>query len=456
MTFSLETLKNIFPDAQFVGLNDVEEFNLLNIAHLKQFESLSPKHVLYFVVYEDNPDQLGWYDRAFDRSLNLPKLINNKQVVAVVNNRVPNNQVVGLRYIRVKNIYQAIDTLRQYVLAQIHPLVIGVTGSVGKTTAIALIQNVVGKQFNCGRIYSKRLTPLTLSSWLVNFLESSHQILALEYLMYRKYHIDMLIDLLRPNIGVFLNVKRMHLGVEGINTLEDIIEGKRALVEKSQVAILNLDDPFVSRLQRTGDIGFSLVDPMADVYISTDNKDVILLLNYAGQVIRFVPYVKTTLFYQQACTAALAGSYLGMSAESIQRGLEEFSPAEQRINWINIHGEKILFDGDVTYGARMMALAEHHYQSSILLIHSLDFGGQIVDNQIDDVTTVFAHFSKVRILETEENRALILRYGWKNLRLVSKKDLLTDLSEFEFKIFHFGIYFRKHKDLNYLMNFLNT
>ena len=353
-----------------------------------------------------------------------------------------------------ENIYQAIDRLRQHVVLQVNPRVIGITGSVGKTTCTALIQSVVDKKFNCGRIYSKRLTPLTLSSWLVNFLELSHQILALEYSMYRKYHIDMLTNLLRPEISVFLNVKRAHLGVQGINTFEDIVDGKRALVEKSQISILNLDDQYVSKLRRSGDLGFSLVDSMADAYISTKDGNVNLFLNYTNQVIRFVPYVKTSLFYHQVCAVSLIASYLGLSSELIKLGLEEFSPAEQRISWIDVRGEKVLFDGDVTSGARVMSLAEHHYASSVLLIHSLDFGGQNIDTQIDDVTNVLSRFDEVRILNTRENRAIVSKYGWKNLWIVSKRNFLVNLSDFEFKVLHFGIYFRKHKDLSYLINFL--
>ena len=116
----------------------------------------------------------------------------------------------------------------------------------------------------------------------------------------------------------------------------------------------------------------------------------------------------------------------------------------------------MLFDGDVTYGARMLALAEHHYPSSVLLVHSFDFGGQVVETQIDDMAEIFSRFTETRILDTEENRAMVSKYGWKNLQFVSKEDLLAGMRDFEFKVLHFGIYFRKHIDLIYLKQFLNT
>ena len=261
MEISLEALVKILPDVKCFRLAGNESFNILNIAHLKQFEDMPAKGmILYFCVYEDEPERAGWYNKPFDRSLNIRKMGTDERVVFIVDDRVPYEQLAEARHVRVANIYHAIDLIRQHILATINPQVIGVTGSVGKTTGAAIIQSVLEKKFNCGRIYSKRLTPLTLSSWLVNLLDPMHQLLVLEYSMYRKNHIDILTDILKPDMGVFLNVRRMHLGVQGINTVDDIIEGKRSLIDKSRLGLLNLDDPLVSRLKRKGDLGFSLTD----------------------------------------------------------------------------------------------------------------------------------------------------------------------------------------------------
>jgi hypothetical protein len=454
MKFDVRTLRKILPHSKFVNVSDDETFTVLNVAHLKQFESVGiDDKILYFCVYEDNPNAMGWYNNPFDRTRNISTAREDKRVTLVVDSRVNEDSLNNIRHIRVENIFDAIDRIREYVLSQVSPLVIGVTGSVGKTTCTSLIESVLSKRFNCGRVYSKRLTPLTLSSWLVNFLEASQTILALEYSMYRKNHIDNLMDILQPRIGVFLNIKRMHLGVEGINTLEDIVEGKEAIVRRSTTALLNLDDLLVKELKRSDDLGFSLLDQHADAFVFTKGAEAVLSLNFAGQTIRFLPYIKTTLFYQQAVVASLLGIYTGVTPEEIKEALEEFRPAENRIGWVDLCGEKVLFDGDVTVSGRMASLSEHQYSSSILLIHSFDFGEENVELQVDDFAQVFLKFSKVRILDTEENRMIILRYSWKNVTFAKKEDFLHGISRFEFKVLHFGTYFRKHKDLSFLLRF---
>lgn len=457
MLLNLKTLLNILPDAKCFRLSGNESFDILNIAHLRQFASLpTGNRILYFCVYEDDVERAGWYNRPFDRSLNIQKLSSEENLIFVVDNRVSDEQLTGVRHIRMDNIYRAIDRIRQHVLSLARPKVIGITGSVGKTTAAAIIQDVLEKKYICGRVYSKRLTPLTLSSWLSNFLTPTHQMLVLEYSMYRKNHIDILTDILTPDVSVFLNIKRMHLGVQGIDTLEDILEGKRPLVDKSGLGLLNIDDPLVSRLRRSGDLGFSLVDPKADAFVSTVGNEAVLALNYTNQVIRFVPYIKTRLFYYQASVAGLIGSLLGVLDEAVAKALEDFKPAENRINWIDVRGQKVLFDGDVTASVRLMSLAEHHYTSSVLLIHSFDFGEENVDLQVDDLVRVFSMFTEVRVLDTEENRTVVSRYSLRNIIFVTKDDFLSGFLRFEFKVLHFGTYFRKHSDLGFLMDFVAT
>jgi hypothetical protein len=454
MDLSVRTLRDIIPSVRLFNVDEEDVFTVLNIAHLKQFERVGPyDKILYFCVYEDDPDLMGWYNKPFDRTQNILSKSGDVRTTFVVDSRISDERLTGVRYVRVDNVFEAIDQIRRRILMLVQPIVIGVTGSVGKTTTVALVESVLQKKFGCGRIYSKRLTPLTLSSWIANFLKVSHEVLALEYSMYRKNHIGALIDILRPGFGVFLNVRRMHLGVEGINTLTDIVEGKEALVRKSARAALNIDDELVRPLRRNGDFGFSLVDRSADVYVSSDGSEAVLSLNFVGQTVRFVPYIKTSLFYQQVAVAGLLGAYLGVIPESIQAALEEFKPAENRINWINVRGERVLFDGDVTVSGRMASLSEHQYASSILLIHSFNFGEENVDLQAEDFARVFATFSETRVLDTEENREIVSRYSW-DVVMVTKDNLLYEFSKFEFKVLHFGIYFRKYKDLEFINQFL--
>jgi len=458
MKINLRILARILPDAKFYNLREDEDFEICNIAHLNDFERFSSgAKILYFLVYEDRPEILGWYNKPFDRSQNLETLKKMNNLVFVVDYKVSDEQLLNCRYVRVGDIYQAIKIIREYVISSVNPTVVGVTGSVGKTTAVSLIERVLSRKFSCSRLYSKRITPLTLSSWLINFLESNHEILTLEYSMYRKNHIGLLAQMLRPNIAIFLNIERMHLGVDGINTLCDIQEAKSALIDKSEIGILNADNQLVLDLKRKNDLVFSCKDPKADAFIRSDGDVVYLNLNHINQIIRFDSiYIKTKLFYYQMAATGLVGSLLGIPANDIYEAITNFVPAENRIRWIKVFGKNILFDGDVTISGRLSALANNDYRTSLLLIHSFDFGEENVLLQIDDFNQAFSSFNEVRVLDTTENREIVSKYSLKNILFFTKSKFLKNISNYQFKVFHFGTYYRKHKDLQYLFNFLST
>ena len=452
MQISIETIRAIW-EAEVHNVSEGISFNRLNVAHIREFETGSVRdgNELYFVVYEDNPKKEGWYINAFDRIRNIPKLRQRNNIVFVVDGRVSDSDMHGLKYIRVQDVFLAIDQLREHVLSTANPLVVGVTGSVGKTTTASMIQSILSMRFECGRVYSKRLTPLNLSSWIVNYLDPSHQVLCLEYSMYRPNHIEVLTRILKPRIGVLLNIKRVHLGVSGINTLLDILAAKRSLVDKAETAILNADDPLAVSLKRRGDLTFSFTDHNADAFIESDSDVVSMRLNFTGQSIRFEPYVRTDLFYYQFLASALTASFLGVSAEAIFEVLNQFRPAENRIGWITLRGEKFLFDGDVTHAGRMSALAENRYSTSILLIAEFNFGEENVSLQIEDFSRVFGLFSEVRVLDNQVNQEVLSHYRIRNCLLVPREQLLYGVSSFDFKVIHFGTYFRKYKDLDPLL-----
>ncbi len=128
-----------------------------------------------------------------------------------------------------------------------HPAlkVIGITGSVGKTSTKELTANVLRQRFvthaSPGNLNSEQGLPLALMG-----LNTGHQYTVLEMGMYGLGEIDRLCLLARPQIGIVTNVGPVHLSRLG--TIERIAQAKSELVralpsaEDGGVAILNWDD----------------------------------------------------------------------------------------------------------------------------------------------------------------------------------------------------------------------
>lgn len=128
-----------------------------------------------------------------------------------------------------------------------HPAlrVVGVTGSVGKTSTKELAANVLRQRYvthaSPGNLNSEQGLPLALLG-----LDAAHERTVLEMGMYGLGEIDRLCVLARPSIGIVTNVGPVHLSRLG--AIERIAQAKSELVralpgaDNGGVAILNWDD----------------------------------------------------------------------------------------------------------------------------------------------------------------------------------------------------------------------
>ncbi len=126
--------------------------------------------------------------------------------------------------------------------------VIGVTGSVGKTTAKEVIATVLAQRYpvlrSTGNHNNEIGLPLTLMT-----LGSEHSHAVLEMGMYDLGEISALCDIAKPRIGVVTNVEPVHL--ERLGSIERIAEAKSELVRalpSDGVAVLNADDARVAAM----------------------------------------------------------------------------------------------------------------------------------------------------------------------------------------------------------------
>jgi UDP-N-acetylmuramoyl-tripeptide--D-alanyl-D-alanine ligase len=112
--------------------------------------------------------------------------------------------------LRVDSSLQALHQVATYWRNQHHPRVIGVTGSVGKTTTKELIATVLARRYRTLRSrgsYNNEIgLPLTLLQ-----LTSAHERVVLEMGMYDVGEIADLARIARPHVGVVTNIGPVHL-----------------------------------------------------------------------------------------------------------------------------------------------------------------------------------------------------------------------------------------------------
>jgi UDP-N-acetylmuramoyl-tripeptide--D-alanyl-D-alanine ligase len=144
--------------------------------------------------------------------------------------------------IRVPNTLIALQQVSAWWRAGMPVKVIGITGSIGKTTTKELIAQVLSQRYNTlkneGNLNNEIGLPLTLLN-----LRPTHERAVLEMGMYAIGEITELAKIARPYIGVITLVAPVHL--ERMGSIENIAKAKSELVEslpEDGFAILNDDD----------------------------------------------------------------------------------------------------------------------------------------------------------------------------------------------------------------------
>lgn len=134
-------------------------------------------------------------------------------------------------------------------LRDIEPIVIGVTGSFGKTSTKSAIQQVLGAPDEVLATPGSFNTPLGVSRAINENLEPTHRFFVVEMGARQEGDIAEVARLAKPTIGVLTAVGPAHL--ESFGSLEAIARGKYELIEAlppGGTAVLNVDDPVVRGL----------------------------------------------------------------------------------------------------------------------------------------------------------------------------------------------------------------
>ncbi len=186
------------------------------------------------------------------------------------------------------------------------------------------------------------------------------------------------------NVGAVLNVQSDHLGLKGIDTLEQLAEIKRVVIEvATDCAVLNADDPLTLRMSgytEAQSICYVTMTPQHNLvreHVRAGGRACALEAGVNGQMITLydrgghIPLLWTHLIpatlegraihnVQNAMFAAAMAFSLGIKLDAIRQGLRTFDTtffqAPGRMNVFNEHPFKVLFDyGHNAHAVSMLA-----------------------------------------------------------------------------------------------------
>ena len=252
-------------------------------------------------------------------------------------------------HVKVESTSQAIKDLAEYYRSLFEVKVIGVTGSVGKTTTKETIAGLLSRKYKVlktqGNFNNEIGLPLTVFN-----LEESHEILILEMGMNHFGEIENLSKIARPDIAVITNIGVSH--IENLGSREGILKAKSEIfkyMKKGSRAFLCGDDDMLETV-RNDKVEISFYGSKPDCYCRcTDIENLGLRgsdvkIHVAGMVLdAHIPNAGEHMVYN-ALAAAAVGAYLGLSGDEIIDGLKIYERQKNRQNVIYLEDIDLLDD----------------------------------------------------------------------------------------------------------------
>lgn len=318
---------------------------------------------MFVALPGENVDGHDFVPEAIERGAGVtmvqkPVSLEVGTVIDIRDNREPDlkKEIHSPIILLVDDCLLALQTAARAWRARLNARIVGITGSVGKSTTKELTAEILGQRYrtikNPGNLNNEIGLPLSLLR-----ATEAHERIVLEMGFYVPGEIALLCEIAQPHIGLVTNVSQVHL--ERAGSMEAIVQGKGELVESlpagpDGVAILNYDEPLVRGMaDRTkADIFFYGLSPEADLW-----ADNIQGLGLEG--VRFVIHhgpeqlhVRVPLLGRHsvhtALRAAAVGLVDGMTWEEIVNGLQS-SKSQLRLVAVQGPGGALLLDD--TYNA---------------------------------------------------------------------------------------------------------
>jgi len=257
--------------------------------------------------------------------------------------------------IRVDNALEALGDLAAWYRLKFKPVMIGVTGSVGKTTTKEMVAAVVAARGpvlkNQGNFNNEIGLPITLFG-----LARRHKTAVVEMAMRGPGQIDYLARIARPSVGVITNIHLSH--IEFLGSLTAIADAKGELLDHvgpDGASILNADDPYFEYLSRRSNariISFG-ESPAADVRALSVGLDSKGWCNFEvttarGSFAVGIP-VPGEHNIKDALAAIAVGEFLEIPHDHTREVLANFRPPDKRSNVVPSRAGFVVIDD--TYNA---------------------------------------------------------------------------------------------------------
>lgn len=305
--------------------------------------------------------------------------VENGAACLVVEKRLSLPTELAVCQVEVEDTSQALGDLaafrRRELAGQCDQVVIGLTGSCGKTTVKEMIAAILARMWPAGPDFPADCVLKTKGNFnnLIGLplsllpLDVEHRAAVLEMGMNRPGELKRLGAIADPDISCITNIHGAHL--EGLQSIEGVARAKEELfaaTRRSGILIVNLDDGRIRELSRKythrkitfavhGAAGQQQPDIWSSEMHMAEGGVITFTLHYQEEAVEIHLFIAGEHNVSNALCAAAICLAVGASLQHIAAGLADFRPPDKRMEMLRARsGFTIIND---TYNANPASMA---------------------------------------------------------------------------------------------------
>lgn len=329
------------------------------------------KDVLFLAVKGERVDGHSFISQVFA-----------KGAAGVVCEEVP-EEAAG-PYILVRDSLQALKDIAEYYRSQLTIPIIGITGSVGKTSTKEAVAAVLSQKYRVWKTEGNFNNEIGLPLMILK-IRPEHEVAVMEMGISDFGEMHRLSKIARPDICVLTNIGQCHL--ENLGSREGVLKAKTEIFDFMQeggTVCLNGDDDMLASLMEVKGkrpLRFGL-GRENDVYAETvENQGLLgsrVCIRIGEEAFRAEIPLPGEHMVINTLAAACVGRQMGMSKEEIVRGVAAMKPVGGRSHVIRCRDRVILDDcynaNPVSMGAALELLSEAEGRTVAVLGDMFELG----------------------------------------------------------------------------------
>ncbi len=291
------------------------------------------------------------------------------------NENIENYKLQGKIIILVEDTLKALGQIAKYKRELYNIPVVGVTGSVGKTSTKDIIASVVSQKYKTLKTEGNNNNHIGLPSTILRL--DNEEAAVIEMGMNHLGEIELLSNISKPTLAVITNIGTSHIG--NLGSRENILKAKLEILESmdKKIIVINNDNDLLHQWYLDNKENYHIItyginnesDYMAEEMLLNENSSSFVCQFQNEKISINVPVGGEHFVYNSLCAVAI-GKCLKLNNEEIITGIQKFELTKKRMEIIQLKSNITLIND--TYNASFESIRE-----SLKYIKNIEKGRKI-------------------------------------------------------------------------------